>query len=95
MQKSHHDKKSQSRTIAVGQLVMVRNYRKIGSKWVEGTIIKKSGEKTFVVKIADGQVWKRHIDQVFLKEGIDYDYDHPGIELCPRPILLLLRMLIP
>ena len=79
MQKSYHDKKSQNRTIAVGQLVMVRNYRKIGSKWVEGTIVKKSGEKTFLVKIADGQVWKRHLDQVFVKEGIDYDYDHPGI----------------
>ena len=80
MQKSYHDKKSQNRTIAVGQLVMVRNYRKIGSKWVEGTIVKKSGEKNFLVKIADGQVWKRHLDQVFVKEGIDYDYDHPGIE---------------
>ena len=47
---------------------------------LEGTIIKKSGENTFLVKIADGQVWKRHVDQVFVKEGIDYDYDHPGIE---------------
>ena len=59
---------------------MVRNYCKIGSKWWKVLyiiIIKKSGEKIFVVKIADGQVWKRH---VFLKEGIDYDYDHLGIE---------------
>ena len=35
MQKSYHDKTSLSQTIAVGQLVIVCDYHKNGSKWVE------------------------------------------------------------
>lgn len=36
----------------------------------------------YIVEVTsvNSKVWKRQIDQLFVTEGIDSDYDHPGIE---------------
>ena len=60
-----HDKRARKRECEAGQRVMVRNYRS-GPDWIPGTVTKALGPLTFLVCVENGQVWKRHIDQIKL-----------------------------
>ena len=62
-QKLYHDQHSAGRELFIGQRVMVRNLR-VGDKWVPGTIMKRTGPLSYLVQVAGGQMWKRHIDQL-------------------------------
>ena len=42
---------------------MVRNFRQ-GSRWIPGTVVKQNGPLTYLVKVRETQVWKRHIDHL-------------------------------
>lgn len=66
-QKSAHDKHLIVRKLCVGDQVMVRSYRCGDPKWVNGTVVKQMGEVSYMVKLSDGIVWKRHIDQLVAK----------------------------
>ena len=48
--------------------MLIRNYRP-GEDWVPGVIVERRGPHSYLVKVANGQVWHRHIDQ--LKEMKD------------------------
>lgn len=51
------------RTLSVGERVIARNY--MGSeKWKFGIIQKQLGKLHYLIKMDNGLVWKRHIDQV-------------------------------
>ena len=67
-QKSQHDQHSRARELCVGQRVLIKNYRP-GEDWVPGVIVERRGPHSYIVKVANGQVWHRHIDQ--LKEMKD------------------------
>ena len=67
-QKAHHDQHSRARELCVGQRVLVRNYRP-GENWIPGTVVDRRGPLSYTVRIADGQLLHRHIDQ--LKEMKD------------------------
>ena len=49
----------------VGDIVMVRDYRKNPKKpsWIRGVVLKKLGPVTYTVQV-DSMQWKRHIDQI-------------------------------
>ena len=62
-QKAHHDQHSRARELCVGQRVLVRNYRP-GENWIPGTVVDRRGPLSYTVRIADGQLLHRHIDQL-------------------------------
>ncbi|CAG9114277.1 unnamed protein product [Plutella xylostella] len=47
-----------------GDHVYVRDYGKNDYKWKEGTVLKRTGPLSYVVKTKDDQLCRRHIDQV-------------------------------
>ncbi|CAI5762567.1 Hypothetical predicted protein [Podarcis lilfordi] len=52
-----------TRYLAPEDLVWVRNYSR-GSRWVAGVVTRASGPVSYYVTLENGQVWKRHIDQL-------------------------------
>ena len=67
-QKFYHDQHSNTRELFIGQKVMVRNLRP-GDKWIPGTIIERTGPLSYVVQVAGGQTWKRHVRRSFETNG--------------------------
>ncbi|XP_053229004.1 uncharacterized protein K02A2.6-like [Podarcis raffonei] len=63
-----------TRYLAPEDLVWVRNYSR-GSRWVAGVVTRASGPVSYYVTLENGQVWKRHIDQLrrraLSREGSD------------------------
>ena len=51
------------RTFHVGQKVMARNFRQ-GAAWIPGEILRQLGPLTFLVDVAEGRLWKSHVDHV-------------------------------
>ena len=43
---------------------MVHSYRNSKPKWIIGITLKKKENLTYIVKLQDGIVWKRHSDQL-------------------------------
>ena len=65
-QKTTHDKRAQSRSFSLGDVVYARNYGQ-GTAWEKGTIVDTSGIHNFIVEVnLSGQLtrWKRHVDQL-------------------------------
>ena len=66
-QKKYHDKKCQQREFTIGQSVWVHNVRE-GPKWLPGTISDKTGPVSYEVTV-NGQVWRRHAEQLLKRTG--------------------------
>ena len=47
----------------VGPQVMLHNLRD-GPKWVPGVVVGRQGPLSYVVQTTEGEVWKRHVDQI-------------------------------
>ncbi|XP_046548469.1 uncharacterized protein K02A2.6-like [Haliotis rubra] len=47
----------------VGQAVFVLNFGVQGSRWVQGTVLERLGDRNYHVSVGQ-QVWKRHVDQM-------------------------------
>ena len=62
-QKADHDQSARSRQFQVGQSVMAKNLRP-GPKWVPGVIVQSLGPLSFLIKMRDGQTWRRHVDHL-------------------------------
>ncbi|XP_063052002.1 uncharacterized protein K02A2.6-like [Engraulis encrasicolus] len=62
-QKSYHDMHARVRILGEGDLVYTRNFGS-GPAWVPGEITEKTGPVSFQVTLGNGQVVRRHIDQV-------------------------------
>ena len=62
-QKQQHDQHVRLREFTIGQQVMVRNMGP-GPSWVPGEIKQQLSPLTFLVSVADGQTWKRHVDHL-------------------------------
>ena len=92
MQKAQHDQHARSRFFYVGQSVMARNFGP-GNNWISGVIAQQLGPVTYLVDVADGRVWKRHIDH--LKELVpdralpdpesEIDMDLPSTTVSEQP----------
>ena len=62
-QKQLHDQRAKQRKFVSGQQVMVRNLRP-GSAWIQGVIVKPLGPVSYLVCVAHGMSWKRHVDHL-------------------------------
>ncbi|XP_037398305.1 uncharacterized protein K02A2.6-like [Pygocentrus nattereri] len=62
-QKGYHDMHARVRILGEGDLVYTRNFGS-GPTWVSGVITEKTGPVSFQVTLGNGQVVRRHIDQV-------------------------------
>ncbi|OXA48522.1 hypothetical protein Fcan01_16420 [Folsomia candida] len=58
-----YDKKSRSRSFTAGQEVWVKTFSRNAPKWSLGVISKPVGPVSFLISV-NGQIMKRHIDQV-------------------------------
>ena len=65
-QKAHHDRHSRCRELEIRQPVWARNFRK-GPRWVQVIVADRIGPLSYLVKLLDGDLWRRHIDH--LREG--------------------------
>lgn len=85
-QKLHHDKHVKLRSLIPGALVMVRNFSG-SNKWIPGIVIQKLGPVTYRVEVAHGQIWKRHIDQLRLREDSSQVASSPVVVQADSPVL--------
>ena len=67
-QKKYHDLHSRNRNFFIGERVLVRNMRN-SPRWLLGTITEWRGPLSYLVQVANGVVWKRHVDH--LRKTID------------------------
>nr|XP_006813698.1 PREDICTED: uncharacterized protein K02A2.6-like [Saccoglossus kowalevskii] len=61
--KENYDTKTRDYTYFLGDSVFAMNYAG-KPKWIPGVIEEKWGSLTFLVRLQDGRVWKRHQDQL-------------------------------
>ena len=47
----------------MGQRVIVRNLHP-GLQWIPGTIIECKGPLSYLVQVAEGRIWKQHVDHL-------------------------------
>jgi len=52
------------RNFKVGDTIAVREYLNKKIKWCFGTVIKKVGKLHYIIKLENGKIWKRHINQL-------------------------------
>ncbi|KAJ8913007.1 hypothetical protein NQ315_002885 [Exocentrus adspersus] len=59
------DYRGRRREFQVGEEVMVRDYRSVNKKsWIDARVIKRIGKNTYLCKITEGEIWKRHANQM-------------------------------
>ena len=63
-QKENHDAKVKAdRRFEVSDSVFARNYA-VGAPWIAGTIVGIDGPVSYVVRLEDWRIWRRHVDQL-------------------------------
>ena len=65
-QEEHHDQHAQLREFQAGQVVWARNLRG-GPHWKKAVIQDRLGPLSYMVRLEDGDLWRRHVDH--LREG--------------------------
>ena len=83
-QKTRHDKSSSEREFALGEQVLVQNFRG-EPKWLDGTVSEQTGPVSYKVLVGD-QLWKRHIDQNHQKHGSQIIHPISGENVTVTPI---------
>ncbi|XP_023192425.1 uncharacterized protein K02A2.6-like [Xiphophorus maculatus] len=73
-QKGYHDNHSKWRSFSPGDEVYVRNYSH-GPKWVPAIILEGTGPVSYTVKMGDGRVMRRHVDQIKKRHVMQRDMD--------------------
>ncbi len=67
---------TKAREYQVGDVVLVKDYRKDADPWVKGTIHEVLGPVTYRVQVGAWK-WKRHVDQILTE-------CHPKLDLTPQ-----------
>ena len=62
-QRKGHDAHAKPRSFVVSEAVYTRNYAR-GSRWLAGTVVENEGPVLVHVKLTDGRILRRHVDQV-------------------------------
>ena len=71
-QKARHDKVSREREFALGEQVLVQNFRG-KPRWLNGTVAEQTVPVSYKVLVGD-QLWKRHVDQMHQQRGSQIDH---------------------
>lgn len=74
LQKQCHDKCAKMRKFSVRDKVYILSHNR-ESKWINGTIIKRTGPVSFIIEMSDGRTVKRHQNQMRQK------YDNQTIDI--------------
>jgi len=85
-QKSYHDRSAKERDFGVGDMVYARNFGS-GSQWLHGTVVEVTGPLSYKVKLPDGRVLRRHVDQVRRRWAEDKPQQTSPLPMCPDPTL--------
>ena len=64
--KENHDVQAKSHSFQVGQPVFAKNFS-AGSKWIPAIISETTGPVSYKVTLQDGQLVRRHVDQVRIR----------------------------
>jgi hypothetical protein len=64
VRKYEYKSNNSTRDIAVNDRVQAREFLNTGEKWKIGIVIKKLGFLHYMIKLQDGRIWKRHINQI-------------------------------
>ena len=83
-QKESHDRHSRFREFKEEDTVFVRNYR-TGPKWREGTVCKRLGPVSYIVKFKNGVELRRHIDQLHKRTSLLSETDESDISFDDFP----------
>lgn len=71
--------------LAIGDKIMIRDYSNPNKKqWKPAEIIKRMGTKTYLCKLEDERVWKRHVNQIMAVETVNDPSSKPSY---PNPII--------
>ena len=62
-QKDGHDRHAHPRVLYPGQSIMAKNFRS-GDDWIPGVIVQQLGPLTYMVDVANGRLWKCHVDHL-------------------------------
>ena len=62
-QQLNHDVHSKDRKFQINDTVYVENFAQ-GSKWLEGIVEEIRGPLTYMIKLPDGRILKRHVDHI-------------------------------
>ena len=76
-QKENHDGNPSPRKFDVGETVYVKNLPAGTPKWIPGVVEKVTGPLSYVVKLKDGRLVRRHVDHVRKREAADSDSGDP------------------
>ena len=71
-QKDRHDQGSRACEFDIGQTVWARNFRD-GPKWISAVVSDRVGPLSYLIRLRDGEMWRRHIDH--LRSGSDQPSD--------------------
>lgn len=77
IQKKQHDKQGLGRSFQEGDAVITKNFSH-GPKWIPGFIAKITGPVSYKVMLGDGNIVRRHVDQI-LASSEDKDLAEPEI----------------
>ncbi|KAJ8914646.1 hypothetical protein NQ315_015385, partial [Exocentrus adspersus] len=60
------------RRFEVGEKVMVTDYRTVNQrKWTPAEVIMKKGRNTYLCRIEEGKIWKRHTNQIIRRGTVE------------------------
>ena len=69
-QRAYFGRPSPCRRMMVGDAVFARNYA-AGLQWLPGVIIGTDGPVSYVVRLFDGRIWRRHGDQLRRRQSAE------------------------
>lgn len=71
------------RFLKIGDTVQATNYA-AGEKWLQGTVVNSCGEMLYDIKLPNGNIIKRHIDQL-ISSPTDCDNSCVNPAITPNP----------
>ena len=89
-QKCYHDSRSKPRHFYVGDNVYTKNFSNYGDYWLEGVIVKVCGPVSYMVKLTDGRIIRRHLDHLRGKGHEEYTHGNQAdLQVSQKPKLNL------
>ena len=80
-QSQQHDKKARARNFSIGDSVLIRNFSS-GQKWMIGMVIQIAGLVSYMVRLNDHTIHRRHQDQLRIFRGsVDTDVSLADVPL--------------
>ena len=75
IRKKQHDYHAIERSLDVGDPVFCENFVR-GDRWLQGCIIQKPGPLSYVIKLHDGRIIRRHHDHVVIRSSAEVSQDN-------------------